>query len=217
MNFRVFLAALFIASSVHAGETKLRALVLSGANNHDWAKTTPAIRAVLEETGRFTVEVEENVPDLNPGSFAPYAVIVSNFNTFGKDAPAKKSWDAATRKAFLDHIAKGNGLVIVHAGSSVFYDWPEFQNLACGTWKDGTNHGQIHVDRVIFTDAGFPDHPRAGPVLDPRRVLAENPRRSRRPAHSPTSPPTQPSRAAAHPKTSSSPLKPAVVVDSRFS
>lgn len=156
MNFRAFLAALLIASPVHAGETKLRALVLSGANNHDWTNTTSAIRAILEETGRFTVEVEENVPDMNLGAFAPYAVIVSNFNTFGKDAPAKKSWDTATKNAFLDHIAKGNGLVIVHAGSSVFYDWPEFQSLACGTWKDGTNHGQIHVDRVTFTEQDSP-------------------------------------------------------------
>jgi type 1 glutamine amidotransferase len=46
--------------------------------------------------------------------------------------------------------------VIVHAGSSVFYDWPEFQNLACGTWKGATNHGQIHVNQVTFTDAQSP-------------------------------------------------------------
>jgi type 1 glutamine amidotransferase len=50
----------------------------------------------------------------------------------------------------------GHGLVIVHAGSSVFYDWPEFQNLACGTWKDGTGHGQIHVNRVTFIDPESP-------------------------------------------------------------
>jgi hypothetical protein len=40
---------------------KSRVLILSGANNHDWKQTTPAIRAALEETGRFHVDVEENV------------------------------------------------------------------------------------------------------------------------------------------------------------
>jgi hypothetical protein len=80
----------------------------------------------------------------------------SNFNTYGGDAPATKEWPPQTRQAFLDHMAKGNGLVIVHAGSSVFYDWPEFQNLACGTWKDGTGHGAIHVSRVTFTDQESP-------------------------------------------------------------
>jgi type 1 glutamine amidotransferase len=144
------------AGSASGADAKLRVLILSGANNHNWKTTTPAIKATLEESGRFEVDVEERVMDMKPESFTPYAAIVSNFNTFGKDAPAKKEWDAATKKGFLDHIAKGHGLVIVHAGSSVFYDWPEFHQLACGTWKDGTSHGAIHVNRVTFND---PDSP----------------------------------------------------------
>lgn len=139
-----------------ADGNKPRVLVLSGANNHDWKTTTPAIKAALEERGRFLVDVEEKATEMTPEAFAPYEVILSNFNTFGKDAPLKKEWEPATRKAFLDHIAKGRGLVIVHAGSSVFYDWPEFQNLACGTWKNGTNHGAIHVARVTFADTESP-------------------------------------------------------------
>ncbi len=143
------------ASRAVEAETKLRVLVLSGANNHNWRETTPAIKATLEESGRFAVDVEENVPAMKPGSFAPYAVILSNFNTYGKNQ-SPQVWDGATRKAFVDHITKGHGLVIVHAGSSVFYDWPEFQNLACGTWKDGTNHGAIHADLITFTGVNSP-------------------------------------------------------------
>lgn len=138
-----------------AAEAKSRVLILSGANNHDWKSTTPAIRAALEESGRFVVDVEENVLGMTAGSFASYAVILSNFNSFGKNA-SKGEWSTETKKAFLDHLGKGRGLVIVHAGSSVFYDWPEFQNLACGTWKDGTNHGAIHVERVTFTGEESP-------------------------------------------------------------
>lgn len=138
-----------------AADVKPRVLILSGANNHDWKSTTPAIRAALEESGRFSVDVEENVFAMTAESFAPYAVVLSNFNTFGKDAP-KGEWSAETKKAFLVHMAKGRGLVIVHAGSSGFYDWPEFQDLACGTWKDGTSHGAIHVNRVTFTGEESP-------------------------------------------------------------
>jgi hypothetical protein len=32
-------------------------LLVSGANNHDWEWTTPEIKTVLEETGRFAVTV----------------------------------------------------------------------------------------------------------------------------------------------------------------
>jgi sugar phosphate isomerase/epimerase/type 1 glutamine amidotransferase len=137
----------------HAADAaKPRVLILSGANNHDWQQTTPAIKTALEASGKFLVDVEENVGTMKPDAFAPYAVVLSNYNTFGKDAP-KGEWSAETKQAFLDHVAKGRGLVIVHAGSSVFYDWPEFQALACGTWKDGTGHGAIHVNRVAFTGA----------------------------------------------------------------
>ncbi len=152
--FSTCLAFAALACFATAAE-KSRVLILSGANNHDWKQTTPAIRAALEESGRFEVDVEENVGTMKPAAFAPYAVILSNYNTYGEGAP-QETWSSETKQAFLDHIAKGHGLVIVHAGSSVFYDWPEFQALACGTWKDGTNHGQIHVNRVTFTDLESP-------------------------------------------------------------
>jgi type 1 glutamine amidotransferase len=146
----------FLLAGIATAEMKPRVLILSGANNHDWKQTTPAIRAVLEESGRFEVDVEEDVIAMKPEAFAPYAVVLGNFNTFGEDAPATKEWPAETRRGFLDHMAKGKGLVIVHAGSSVFYDWAEFQQLACGTWKDGTSHGDIHVSRVTFTGGESP-------------------------------------------------------------
>lgn len=139
-----------------AADPKLRVLILSGANNHDWKQTTPAIRKVLEESGRFVVDVEENVITMKPEAFAKYSVVLGNFNTFGEEAPQTKDWPLETRQAFLDHMAKGHGLVIVHAGSSVFYDWPEFQQLACATWKDGTSHGAIHLNRVTMTDTESP-------------------------------------------------------------
>ena len=153
--FHICLAFATLAGFATAG-VKSRVLILSGANNHDWKTTTPAIRKALEDTGRFEVAVEENVMAMKPEAFAPYAVVLGNFNTFGKDAPQAKEWPAATRQAFLDHMAKGRGFVMVHAGSSVFYDWQEFQNLACGTWKDGTGHGQIHVNQVTFTGTESP-------------------------------------------------------------
>ena len=148
------IAALSTIATADAAEPKLRVLLLSGSNNHQWRETTPVIKSVLEQSGRFAVDVTEEVPDLKPDAFAPYAVILSNYNDFGKSPPV--SWSAETRKAFLDHLSKGNGFLALHAGSSVFYDWPEFQNYCCGTWKDGTNHGQIHVNEVTFGGADSP-------------------------------------------------------------
>lgn len=156
-SLRFCLALALALAGVGAVAGKDRVLVLSGANNHDWKSTTPVIVAALEESGRFEVVVEERVMEMGPDAFEGFAVVLSNFNTFGKDAPERKEWPAATRRAFLDHMARGHGLVIVHAGSSLFYDWPEFHSLACGTWKIGeTRHGRIHLNRVTFTDPDCP-------------------------------------------------------------
>ena len=35
----------------------IRVLIVDGQNNHDWKKTTPILKACLEATGRFQVDV----------------------------------------------------------------------------------------------------------------------------------------------------------------
>jgi type 1 glutamine amidotransferase len=157
--------------AARAEDAPLRVMLLSGANNHNWRLTTPELCAVLRECGRFHVDVAGDVAALKPDDFAPYDVIVSNYNTFkvvtiednGKrvrafdSAPVDKIWGAPVRAAFLEHIRKGRGFVVVHAGSCSFYDWPEYQRLAATAWMlDTTKHGQRHAAPVTFTGT---DHP----------------------------------------------------------
>lgn len=54
MKFLPLLFCLLCAS--HANEP-IRALIIDGRNNHDWAATTDHLRATLQSTGRFDVEV----------------------------------------------------------------------------------------------------------------------------------------------------------------
>ncbi len=48
-------------SQMQAGE-KLKALIIDGQNNHLWKTTTPALQWILEESGRFAVEVSTTPP-----------------------------------------------------------------------------------------------------------------------------------------------------------
>src|SRR3954468_3811008 len=48
----------FVAVSFAAAASgKLNVLIVDGQNNHAWATTTPLLRQILEQTGRFTVDV----------------------------------------------------------------------------------------------------------------------------------------------------------------
>lgn len=137
-----------------AAGSPVRALLLSGSNNHDWQTTTPALTQILADAG-FVVRVEEDVPAMTPPSLAGTDVVVGNFNVFGRDNPAPV-WDPAMRNAFLAFIRQGGGFVGVHAGGSVFYDWPEFQSLCGGWWGPETTHGAQHQAAVTMLSA---DHP----------------------------------------------------------
>ena len=38
---------------------KIRVLILTGVNNHDWKRTAPFCKDLLEKTGRFDVEISD--------------------------------------------------------------------------------------------------------------------------------------------------------------
>jgi len=138
-----------------AAEPLIHVLIFSGQNNHNWRATTPKLKAILEANGQFAVDVTEHPEECDAATLQKHDVLLSNWNTFGK--PAVTNWPPAMRAAFLDFVRGDKGFVSVHAGSSSFYDWPEYQQLVGGAWKIGqTGHGQPHEFTVKLADA---DHP----------------------------------------------------------
>jgi HEAT repeat protein/type 1 glutamine amidotransferase len=116
-----------------ASAAALNALIVDGQNNHkDWKKTTAAIKEILEGTGLFEVEVATTPGQGKPmDGFAPqwskYNVIVSNYNG--------AEWPEATRKAFVEYMSGGGGLVVVHAADNAFAKWPEYNEMiGMGGW-----------------------------------------------------------------------------------
>ena len=47
----------FALISVASAAEKIKVLIVDGQNNHQWATTTPMLKRILEDTGRFTVDV----------------------------------------------------------------------------------------------------------------------------------------------------------------
>jgi len=150
----LLLAALVVSGEAWAAEAPLRVLILSGLNNHDWRQTTPKLKSILTASGRFAVDVTEHPEQCDAQTFSRYDALLSNWNTFG--IPQATNWPEATRAALLDFVRGGKGFVVVHAGGSSFYDWPEYQQLVGASWKMGqTSHGSPHE----FTVRALIDHP----------------------------------------------------------
>jgi type 1 glutamine amidotransferase len=110
----------------------IRTLIIDGQNNHDWKKTTPVLKKILDDTGLFQVEVLTTPPKGGDfSSFKPdfkkYQLIVSNYNEF----PTGDKWPAEVRTGFQEWMQNGGGFVCFHAADNAFPDWPEY-NLMIG-------------------------------------------------------------------------------------
>ncbi|GAB5403403.1 MAG: DUF1080 domain-containing protein [Aureliella sp.] len=171
------LIALSAANACSAGE-QIRTLLVDGQNNHKWQETTPLIKATLESTGLFTVDVATapgkggDMSEFNP-KFADYDVVVSNYNG--------QPWSESTQKAFSDYVQSGGGFVSVHAADNSFPKWTDYNKMiGVGGWggrteKDGPyvrwrdgkfqrdteagrggSHGKRHPFEVIVRNAEHP-------------------------------------------------------------
>jgi type 1 glutamine amidotransferase len=103
------LGAVLLATSAHA-QAKIKVLIIDGQNNHQWATTTPLLKRILEDTGRFTVEV----------STTPSVPVAPKLT---KDAtPAQKT-------AHTESLTKHNAAVAAHkaAAPTLWAKWrPNF-------------------------------------------------------------------------------------------
>jgi hypothetical protein len=140
----------------------IRTLIVDGQNNHDqWPKITFMMKRYLEETGKFSVDVQRSYYTWNGGklvdqykipgvrqtvdlpkskadssfhpNFSQYDLVICNFGW--NAAP----WSDETQADFEKFMKKGGGLVVVHAADNSFPMWPAYnQMIGLGGWGDRT-------------------------------------------------------------------------------
>lgn len=156
--------ALSNADCGHAatGADKIRVLIIDGHNPyHEWQVTTPLMKRILEDSGRFVVDVATvPVPDgyqdslagpptpIDTSSFRPrfadYDVVIGNY--------VGPRWPAETEREFVEFVAGGHGYVSVHAADNAFPDWPEYCRMTgVGGWYGRNESAGPHV---YLNDAG---------------------------------------------------------------
>jgi type 1 glutamine amidotransferase len=131
----------------------IRACIITGENNHDWKSTTPVLASILKDSGRFRVEVIEDLwGGISAESLAPFEVLVLNFNP-----TSGKKWSEAQAAAFLGAVGqRGKGVVVLHAADNAFPGWKEYEALIGGAWRGGAGHGSFHAFPVDILDREHP-------------------------------------------------------------
>src|SRR5262245_35495678 len=109
----------------------VKALIITGDNvgAHDWKGTTQTLRDFLSAQGKVQVDVTATpAKDLTSDNLAKYDVLVLNYKDTAQGGP-DTVWTEANKKAFLDAVNGGKGLVVHHFASAAFTKpaWPEYE------------------------------------------------------------------------------------------
>ncbi len=146
----------------------VRVLVLTGSSDlpyHDWRVTTPFLQKVLTDTGRFEVNILEDVRKTSSQRLAGYDVLVLNYNG--------PRWGLDAEQAIEGFVRSGKGMVAIHGVSyGEFFGmaqkdgrwvgtkdpgWIGYADMLGATWKpENIGHARRHVFPVKWTE---PTHP----------------------------------------------------------
>jgi sialate O-acetylesterase len=139
--------------------TPIKVLIITGDHGHKWAETTEVLKKFLSEDPRIEVSVTKSpAKDLTSENLAKYDVLLLNYKDTAKGG-TETVWSDANKRAFLDAIRQGKGLVVYHHASSAFTkpkNWDEFERAAAGGWRSQGFHGPRHIFKVKNIK---PDHP----------------------------------------------------------
>ena len=115
LGLTLFAVLLFSIAPVRAAE-KIKVLLIDGQNNHNWKTTTPVIKWILEDSGRFTVDVSTTPPSAPRAPQAPK----------GKATPEQKAaHEAAMQKWKLEKEE------VEKASAAEWVKWrPKFRDYA---------------------------------------------------------------------------------------
>lgn len=171
------------ASRAEDSPAKIKVLIIDGQNNHNWQQTTPVMKKILEDSGRFSVDVATSPPRVNiakpkepmPEQEKAYKEQVAKSQVDYKAAMERfrpkladyqvvvsnyngDSWGEALN-ADLDSLLKSGkiGYVVVHAANNAFPGWKEYNQMIGMGWRDAKFGKRLKVDdagKEVIVDAG---------------------------------------------------------------
>ncbi len=132
---RLFSLLLLITVAISSARSHqpIKALIISGQNNHNWQVSHQVLQTILNNSTLFEVDIAitpEAGGDMNTFNpdFSAYDVVVLDYNG--------DRWSEQTDAAFLEYVQAGGGVVIYHAADNAFAQWEEFNKIiALGGWE----------------------------------------------------------------------------------
>lgn len=143
--FAVNCLFLFTAQAQKAG--RIPVLIVDGFSNHDWKQTSAVTKWILEESGRFRVDVNTIPTDSvqraawNP-VFKGYAVVIQNTNNIQN---TRLRWPPQAEQSLEAYVKGGGGLYILHSGNNAFPHWKEYDKMIGLGWRKSSEGYALEI------------------------------------------------------------------------
>lgn len=149
------LACMILALAIFscAPQPEIRALIITGQNNHNWRGSSVALKIILEETDIFSVATATSPRqgrDMAPFiiDFSPYDLVILDYTG--------DEWPDETKNNFLSFVENGGGVVVYHAADNAFTDWEAYNEIiGLGGWggRDEKSGPYVYVkDGEVIRD-----------------------------------------------------------------
>jgi type 1 glutamine amidotransferase len=138
-----------VAGSNAAAERQIKVLLIGGQNNHNWAKSTPFMKKLLDKAGHFATDVY-NTPGKNaePSAWDAWQPRFSDYDCVLLDYNGQM-WPDRVKKDFVDYVRNGGGVLVIHAANNSFRGWLEYEQMVGLLWRPPTYGTSLYV-----TDTG---------------------------------------------------------------
>lgn len=156
-------ALVTVPAMLHAQTSpgKIKVLIITGQNNHDWQRTTSLVQQILEEPGIFEISVSTSPPQGSAvgdwetwlPDFTASDVVLSIYNG--------EMWPDRIKNNFTEYIEKGGNALILHSANNSFEGWLAFEKMVGLLWRNSFYGKRLYYDddgkQVIVPPGEGPD------------------------------------------------------------
>jgi type 1 glutamine amidotransferase len=146
-RFYLIFLSIFLSVDVLSAEDAIKALIVTGQNNHKWEASSVILQRYLNGSGIFVADMAvspksgEDMSSFCP-DFSQYGVVVLDYNG--------DAWTDDVKRAFEEYVKNGGGVVVYHAANNAFRNWREYNEIiGLGGWGD---RDETDGDYVYFLD-----------------------------------------------------------------
>jgi len=145
--FVIVLTCLCLCSAEAQKTALIPVLIVDGFSNHDWKQTSAVMKWILEESGRFTVDIS-TIPEDSvqraawSPAFGKYAVVIQNTNNIQN---TRLRWPPVAERKLEAYVKRGGGLYILHSANNAFPHWKEYNKMIGLGWRKSSEGYALEI------------------------------------------------------------------------